>query len=68
MPKENFYFGNQVEDDGQEPDIVVSWHKPSGLDAVGRVHINGLPTDRSGLNRLIAALRRGRNAVYGKDE
>lgn len=64
MPKEDFYFGNQVEGDGQEPDLVVAW----GVTDFPQVLINGMRPDRSGINRLIATLRKARNQVYGVDE
>lgn len=62
MPKETFYGLGGTESD--DPDITVSW----GTTAVPQVLINGRQYDRSGLNRLIATLRRGRNQVYGADE
>ena len=64
MPKENFYYTGQVEGDGRDPDLVVSW----GVTDVPQVLFNGVPVDRSGINRLIVTLRRARNQVYGADE
>lgn len=64
MPKERFYFSGQVEDDGREPDLIVAW----GETPTPQVLINGHPVDRSGLNRLIRALRRARDGVFGADD
>lgn len=64
MPKENFYDSStRVEGDGLPPDLVVSWGKERP-----EVMVNDIPFDRSGLNRLIAALKRARNQTYGADE
>lgn len=64
MPKENFYDSHtRVEGDGFPPDLVVAW----GLE-FPEVSINGIPYDRSGLNRLIKTLRKARNQTYGMDE
>lgn len=63
MPKEKFYFSGQVENDGRAPDITVSW----GEAPQPQVLINGNAADRSGLNRLIRALRRARDQAYGQD-
>lgn len=62
MPKESFYRPTAV--DGDMPDLTVQW----GTEAVPQVMINLIPYDRSGINRLIATLRRARNQTYGKDE
>lgn len=64
MPKEEFYIGSQVAGDGQKPDIVVSW----GTTEYPQVLINGMRSDRAGINRLIATLRKARNQVFGPDE
>lgn len=64
MPKENFYDSStRVEGDGLPPDLTVTW----GIDQP-EVKVNGIVYDRSGLNRLIAALRKARNQTYGPDE
>lgn len=64
MPREDFYYSNQVEGDGQKADLIVAW----GVTDSPQVLINGMRTDRSGLNRLIATLRKARNQVFGPDE
>lgn len=64
MPKESFYDSKtRVEDDGLPPDLVITWgnEQPS-------VEVNGVAYDRSGLNRMIATLRKARNQTYGQDE
>lgn len=61
MPKETFYCTGQG--DGSGPDLTVAW----GETPVPQVLINDQPMDRSGLNRLIASLRRARDQVYGAD-
>lgn len=61
MPKEKFWGLQHVDND--EPDFEVRWG-----DAQPSVTVNGLTFDRSGLNRLIRTLRRGRDATYGPDE
>lgn len=63
MPKEKFYWTGQVENDGRGPDLTVAW----GETPVPQVLVNDEPMDRSGLNRLIASLRRARDQVYGAD-
>lgn len=63
MPKEKFYFSGQVENDGREQDLTIAW----GQTPYPQVLVNGHPVDRSGLNRLIATLRRARDQVYGVD-
>lgn len=64
MPKEDFYLSDQVQGDGREPDLVIAW----GVTDFPQVLINGQRTDRSGLNRMIATLRKARNQVFGPDE
>lgn len=64
MPKENFYWSGQVEGDGREPDLTVTWHEDAH--PIG-VRLNGHIMDRAGLNRLIKALRRARDYTYGAD-
>ena len=64
MPKENFYDSStRIEGDGLPPDLGVAWgsNQPE-------VTINEIAYDRSGLNRLIAALRKARDQTYGRDE
>lgn len=64
MPKENFYDSStRVEGDGLPPDLVVAWGSSQP-----EVTINKIGYDRSGLNRLIAALRKARDQTYGRDE
>ncbi len=63
MPAEKFYYNGQVENDGRAPDLTVSW----GDSLPPQVLINGNPAERSGLNRLIKALRKARDQVYGAD-
>lgn len=64
MPKENFYDSStRVEGDGLPPDLVVAWGESQP-----KVMVNGIAYDRSGLNRLIGALRKARNQTYGADE
>ena len=64
MPAEKFYCSDQVEGDGKDPDLTVTW----GEGPTPGVFINGIPMDdRAGLNRLINSLRRARNRVFGKD-
>lgn len=67
MPRDTFYFTGQVEGDGQPPDITVAWgHEPA------QVLINDLvvatPADCSGLNRLIATLRRARDRMQPSED
>lgn len=61
MPHEKFYAPDTVE--GGEPHLVVAW----GVTDTPQVAVNGVPYDRSGLNRLIATLRRARDRVHGPD-
>lgn len=63
MPKEKFYPPTAVEGDNTPPTITVAW----GSDDL-QVTINGAPFDRSGLNRLAAAVRKARDQTYGRDE
>lgn len=60
MPKENHYWSGQTENDGQKPDLTITWGN-------NEVTLNEHPVDRSALNRLINNLRRARNKTYGKD-
>lgn len=63
MPAEKFYDSDtRVEGDGLPPDLIVAWggNQPA-------VTVNGVAYDRSGLNRLIAALKRGRDSMFGAD-
>lgn len=64
MPKETFWdSANAVKNDGvSEPVLTVTWGSEQPV-----VNINGTPIDRSGVNRLIRALRRARDATYGAD-
>lgn len=65
MPKENFYDSKtRVQGDGLPPELVVSWGEEDGP----KVTINDVEYDRSGVNRLIAALRKARNQTFGADE
>ena len=64
MPKECFYESStRVEGDGFPPDLTVTW----GM-GQPEVKVNNIPYDRSGINRLIASLRKARNQTYGADE
>lgn len=63
MPKESFYDSARVEGDGLPPDLAVTWG-----DTQPEVKVNDIAYDRSGLNRLIATLRKARNQTYGSDE
>ena len=62
MPKENFYDSSRVDGDEFDPDLVVSWGE-----FMPGVTINGIEYDRSGLNRLIRALKRARKQTFGED-
>lgn len=71
MPAEKFYTSGQVEGDGREPDLTVEWGvcdspKHVGNNCHGAV-IHGAmavkPNDLSGLNRLIATLRRVKRRI-----
>lgn len=67
MPAEKFYVSGQVEEDGQAPDLVVQWGAdPRQVVINGKVHAT--PDDCSGLNRLIATLRRARDAMQPSDD
>lgn len=73
MPKEAFYCQHQVNSDGQSPDFTIGWgrHEATGSphqDSAAPVLVNGLPFDRSGLNRFIKTLRKARDQVYGADQ
>jgi len=64
MPKETFWdSATAVEGDDSEPILTVTWGNDQPT-----VHLNGIEFDRSGINRLIRALVRARNATYGADE
>jgi len=70
MPAEKFYPSTAVE--GQPSDhLEVSWHRDyPGVFAtliIGGA-ASGIDLDRSGINRMIRALRRARDATYGADE
>lgn len=60
MPKARFWKSTAVE--GDDPDLTVTWG-----DKQPEVQINGTAFDRSGLNRLIRALRRARDQTFGSD-
>lgn len=62
MPAEKFYPATAVENDGSEPTLTVGW----GGDTPA-VTLNGVESDRSGINRLIDVLVRARNATFGAD-
>lgn len=62
MPKEQFFAPTQT--DGEEPALIVRWGERHFPDVL----VNETPLDRSGLNRLIAVLRRARNQTFGVDE
>jgi len=73
MPAEKFYTSGQVEVDGREPDFTVEWgacDSPKhvgdnchGAVIHGRMLVN--PNDLSGLDRLIATLRRVKRRIEG---
>ena len=63
MPKEKFWPATAVEGDGTEPTVTISW----GNDQPG-VIINGMESDRSGVNRMIKVLRKARDQAHGHDE
>ncbi|KZL33207.1 MULTISPECIES: hypothetical protein [Rhodococcus] len=67
MPAEKFYDSRTVEGDTNIPVVTIGWSRP-GESADPGPHVNGVPFDRSGINRMIAALRRARDQVYGADE
>lgn len=74
MPKESFYSPDVVEGEVVEfahaRAFNVAWGRPGDADEIphGIYVAGGVRLDRSGVNRLIATLRRARNAVYGADE
>lgn len=61
MPKENFYSEDSVE--GDEPIFSVTWGELQPGVVVAECEF-----DRSGLNRLIRALRTARDKTFGADE
>lgn len=65
MPAEKFYRHTATPND--EPDLVIAWGTG---DEAGppQVLVNDVVYDRSALNRMIRALRRARDQVYGADE
>jgi hypothetical protein len=63
MPKETFWPETAVEGDESEPSLTVTW----GSETPG-VYLNGIYSDRSGVNRLIRVLRTARDKAYGRDE
>lgn len=79
MPVEKFYPSAAVEGDPSEV-LEVCWSKDEegeGYENVWIIASDGnddiawglaFDLDRSGLNRLIKALRRARNAAFGGDE
>jgi hypothetical protein len=67
MPAEKFYLRGQIEGDGQDPDLVVTWgtdHDGGSStlikDGAGRLLPLATPEDTAGLSRLIKALTRAR--------
>lgn len=70
MPAEKFYPPTAVE--GQDGDhLAIAWggRSPSVVIDLKVAGLNGgFPLDRSGINRMIRALRRARDATYGADE
>lgn len=70
MPAEKFYYTGQVEGDGRNPDLVVSWgssHREYDGITIPALIINGevagTADDMSGIDRLIRALKRARREV-----
>lgn len=61
MPKESFWSPTQIE--GEQPELTITW----GTTPTPGVYLNNREIDRSGLNRLITALRRARDSVHGAD-
>ena len=71
MPAEKFYFSDQVEDDGREPDLVVGWgHNLAGDKRGASIRMGdqdvciATSDDHSGLDRMIATLKRVRRHVH----
>lgn len=63
MPKETFWDSSTaIEGDGTEPILTVRW----GGEAPS-VTLNDVQFDRAGINRLVDALVRARNATFGAD-
>jgi hypothetical protein len=67
MPAEKFYLRGQIEGDGQDPDLTITWgtdHDGGSStlikDGAGRLLPLATPEDTAGLSRLIRALTRAR--------
>lgn len=57
MPTEKFYHQNQVNGDGQPPDLEISWGD-------GQVTINGLLINPNGDNSALTRLRKTINRAH----
>ena len=71
MPKESFYSPSIPEDEDVEfasaSAFSLAWGVPGNTEIPAGVYLASMPLDRSAINRLIRALRRARDAVYGAD-
>jgi len=68
MPAEKFYdSATAVEGDTNAPVVTIGWATP-GTSGDSGPRINGVLFDRSGVNRMIRALKKARDQVYGEDE
>ena len=76
MPAEKFY-PPHGEEGVLSSHIEIGWHRDHGGVYATAVIYNtpdgppiteGIPLDRSAINRLIRTLRRARDATYGRDE
>jgi hypothetical protein len=70
MPAEKFYPSTTVE--GQPSDhLEIAWHRDTP-GVVITLEVDGVGAawfmDRSGINRMVRALRRARDASFGADE
>lgn len=64
MPKETFWDSSRaIENDGvSEPVLTVTWGE-----ATPGIHLNGVPFDQSGIDRLQTALRRASGKSADED-
>ena len=69
MPAEKFYDSTiAVEGDTTEPIVTIAWGYGTTETPEPGPYINGAPFDRSGINRMIRALKKARDQVFGADE
>jgi hypothetical protein len=75
MPAEKFYLRGQIEGDGQDPDLTITWgtdHDGGSStlikDGDGRLLPLATPEDTAGLSRLIRALTRARTHMVQNRE